>query len=347
VSYKPDDLGPDQTSLEFHNSAPGQSPISLVVIGQGVDTDERVDIFTQKDQAKIDVLFVIDDSNSMSDKQQSLSSNLNTFIQWATRLKADYRIAITTTDVDCDVGSKYTPASNGLCNRPNRPTIPRAGCFRGSPSVLTPQTPNILQVFAQNVKVGVDGSGQEAGIHASYLALQPNRITGCNKDFYRPNAALSIIYVSDEPDSSPEEVDFYVKFFLGLKNGRSEMIRASSVVGPPPNGCRVNGFNVKYAEDYWDIARQLRGVQESICSSNWATTLSQLGGLTFGLQRQFFLTQPAEPNSIQVKVNGQIVNQGNQGWTFDSQSNSITFDTSAVPEHGKQIEVRYKTRCLQ
>jgi hypothetical protein len=343
VRYKPTALGADQTTLQITNSAPGQSPFAVVVQGKGVSTDAQKDVFTQTNQAKIDVLFVIDDSNSMKDKQQSLSSNLNSFMQWASRLKADYHIAVTTTDVDC--GTKYTPGSNGLCNRPTRPPIPRAGCFRGSPKIITQQTPNALQVFANNVKVGLQGSGKEQGIEAAYQAFQPARLKDCNQGFLRPDATLSIIFVGDEPDSSPEAVSFYVKFFATLKQGRRDRVRASSVVGPP-SGCTVNGFRVKPCPHYWDIATQLKGVQASICASNWASTLSQLGSLTFGLKRQFFLSQPADPSSITVKVNGKTIPQGTQGWTYDAASNSIVFASNAIPDPNAKIEVHYKARCL-
>lgn len=348
VRYKPTNLGQDLGVLQIEHNRTSQSPTTTVVQGEGVQTDERKEVFTQKNQPKIDVLFVIDDSNSMKDKQESLSTNLQSFIQWASKLQADYQIAITTTDTDCDStpGSRYKLQSSGICTRPTRPSIPQAGCIRGTPKVLTPQTPNLLGTFAQNVKVGLQGSGQEKGIFASYLALQPDRLRGCNKGFLRTDASLSIIYVSDEPDSSPDPVDDYVKFFLSLKGGRADLVRASSIVGPPPSGCNVNGFRVKSAPDYWDIATKLKGVKDSICSNNWANTLSQIGALTFGQQREFFLKSPAEESTIVVKVDGRVVAKGSSGWSYDANNYSILFASSAVPDAGKQIEVTYRAKCL-
>lgn len=345
VRYKPNDLGPDQATVDIVNSSP-ITPVSHVVLGEGISTNEVKDVFQQASKGEMDVLFVIDDSNSMNDKQQNLAKNLQSFLQFATQLQADFQIAVTTTDVDCRPGGRYTPV-NGICKRPPRPDIPLAGCFRGTPKVLTPQTPDLLTKFSQNVKVGLRGSGNEQGIHASYLALQPDRLKGCNKGFLRNNATLSIIYVADEPDSSPLNNSDYVKFFLSLKNNKPDQVRVSSVVGPTPNGCIVNGFKVKAAPNYLDMAKQLKGVQANICASNWASTLSQLGSLTFGLKSEFFLSQPAEAGSIQVKVNGTLIPQGNQGWNYNNSNMSITFSKAGIPQPGATIEVSYKAKCLQ
>ncbi len=348
MAYVPSALGSDQRTLEVINSAPGQSPYIVPLSARGVDTDEQTDTFKQIGTPKVDILFVIDDSNSMLDNQNSLSANLSSFFQWASRLQVDYHMAVTTTDADCGVpGSKYKLGGDGLCKRDSRPAIPATGCFRGTPSFITPQTPNGQQKFADNVKVGLQGSGSEQGLTASYYALQPDRLSGCNKGFYRSEAALSIIYVSDETDSSPEAVQFYVNFFRSLKGIRGDDVRASSVVGQMPDGCNPpSGTKVKAAPRYWEIASLMKGVQASICDQNWSNTLNQLGAVTFGLRSEFFLSRPADPATIQVKVDSQTVAQGAAGWTFNANANSISFGVSSTPQVGSTITVTYKARCL-
>ena len=46
----------------------------------------------------VDILFVIDNSNSMLDEQQNLDSNFGIFISKLVNAGADYRIAVVTTD---------------------------------------------------------------------------------------------------------------------------------------------------------------------------------------------------------------------------------------------------------
>jgi hypothetical protein len=349
LAYVPADLGTDQRTLEILNSAPGQSPYLVPLVGRGVDSDEQTDTFKQIGTAKADILFVIDDSNSMQDNQTSLSNNLSAFFNWASRLQVDYHMAVTTTDADCGIpGSKYKLGSNGLCQRGDRPAIPQTGCFRGTPTVVTPATPNPVQKFSENVRVGLQGSGLEKGIEASYWALQPDRLAGCNRGFYRSDATLSIIYVSDEPDSSAESVSYYVNFFRSLKGARGfDMVRASSVVGPSPGGCQPrNGTFVKAAPRYWEIAQTMGGVAASICDENWSNTLNALGASTFGLRTEFFLSRPADPATIVVRVDGKQIPSGAATWQFNASSNSIRFASDAAPLAGVTLVVTYKAICL-
>jgi hypothetical protein len=90
----------------------------------------------------------------------------------------------------------------------------------------------------------------------------------------------------------------------------------------------------------------MKGVQASICDQNWSNTLNQLGAVTFGLRSEFFLSRPADPATIQVKVDSQTVAQGAAGWTFNANANSISFGVSSTPQVGSTITVTYKARCL-
>ena len=47
-----------------------------------------------------------------------------------------------------------------------------AGKLQGDIPVITPETPNQDQVFADNVRVGAGGSGAEMGLEAARVALE-------------------------------------------------------------------------------------------------------------------------------------------------------------------------------
>ena len=346
LAYTPTNLGSDQGTLEILSSAPGQSPYLLPMVGKGVSSNEQKDTFKQSNTPKVDILFVIDDSQSMEDEQKSLGTNFASFINWASKLQVDYNIAVTTTDTDCrKKGGRYRADSSGVCKRQGRPDIPLAGCIRGTPKVMTKNTPNLTAVFRRNVAVGLRGSGNEKGIEASYLALTSDRLSGCNKvGFYRKDAALSLIYVSDEKDSSTQQLDFYIKYFQSLKGSKTpDKVRASAIGPTALSTCKNNGKNCKY----YDMSRRMGGVYSHIASTNWSQTLSQLGFVSFGYRSQFFLSRPAEPNSIQVKVNGKVVRKSaSGGWTYDPSNNSINFASSVIPPANATIEVTYKTICI-
>jgi hypothetical protein len=267
----------------------------------------------------------------MAEEQNSLATNFQSFINWAVRLNVDYHIGVTTTDVD-KTGAQAP------------------GCIRGAThKVVMPQTPNPTATFANNVKVGTSGSGAEKGLEAAYRALLPSAAAGCNKGFYRKDASLSLIFASDEPDQSPQSVQFYTRFFKFIKgHRRTDQVRASAIVGPPPGGCRdPKTGNAAPGPRYWEVAKQLKGNRESICASNWAMTLSDLGSTTFGFRTQFFLSRPADAGTIIVKVNGSTVPQSAQnGWTYDSANNSVNFTKSYTPIPGATIQVEYQAVCL-
>jgi hypothetical protein len=95
------------------------------------------------------------------------------------------------------------------------------------------------------------------------------------------------------------------------------------------------------------VAKQLKGVQTAICSSNWSATLSAIGSITFGYRTQFFLSRQADPKTIVVKVNGTVVKESAQdGWTYENSSNSVNFSKSQIPPPGGTVVVEYKAICL-
>ena len=339
MSYKAADLGVDTSTLEVYNSIVGQSPIQISLVGEGVATSDQKDVFKQLNRPLTDILFVIDNSCSMGDEQASLGKNFQAFIQWAIRLNVDYHIGVTNTDVD---GRLHPPGCLRCGN---------GACGTGRARIITPSTPNAAKEFAYNANLGVRGSGLERGLEAGYRALIPPNITSgtCNRGFYRKAASLSLIFVSDEEDQSPQTVQFYVSFFRNLKGFRNlDLIRASAIVGPPPSGCRNPGTGSASAgQRYWQAAKDLRGVKESICSSNWAATLSNIGSITFGYRTQFFLSRQADPKTIKVKVNGTVIKQDAQdGWQYESTNNSVNFSKSQIPPPNGTVVVEYKAICL-
>lgn len=320
--------------LEIEHSVTQQSPLSVPMIAEGTTKSDQTDIFKQSNNPKIDILFVVDDSGSMSDNQKNLGQNFKSFIQLAKTFNVDFQLGVTTTDVSGSGnpfgGGQFAP-----------------GELRGSPKIMTNNTPNIETIFQQNVNVGTNGSATEAGLEAARLALShPLITTGTNKGFLRTDASLAIIAVSDEPDQSPQPVQFYINFFMNIKGVRNvDMFRFSAVIGYDPatkqNSCSANGASASSSGRYLAVANATRGVAASICV-DWANTLQQLGALSFGLRSQFFLSRPADPQSVQVKVDGNDV--PSTEWTYDGNSNSVTFKTP--PKAGSTITVNYRAICF-
>ncbi|MBK06333.1 MAG: hypothetical protein CL920_25255 [Deltaproteobacteria bacterium] len=341
LAYKASAASTDTDTLDFHHSVTYQSPTAVPLTGKGTTDASQTDTFKQATKPQIDILFVIDDSGSMGDEQRNLGNNFTSFIKWALTLNVDFQIAITTTDVSGGSGNPFGGPQ----------TTP--GGFRGSPKIMTNNTPNLTTIFSQNATVGTQGSGNEQGLEGARLALSaPLITTGANKGFLRKDASLSIIFISDEADSSGQPVQFYQNFFKNIKGVRNpDRLRVNGIIGYDPatkqpkcGGNTGGNAGAQSSGRYLAVINSTQGVVESICNANWAQTLSNIASVTFGLKKKFFLTRAADPKSIVVKVDGVVVNTSSTTWTYDTVDNGINFNKP--PKAGSTVQVEYKAICF-
>lgn len=162
-----------------------------------------------------DILFVIDDSGSMSQEQENLRSNLSLFIQAlaSAPIANEFQIGVTTTAVaNFDGTAQYpsgVPYPNGTLvaiDRTGGAPVPgdfvfSNGAFGGT-RILAAGSPTLVQDFEANVLVGTTGTGKEQPFLAARRALEASVEGGVNAGFLRPGARLAIVFVSDEDDCS-------------------------------------------------------------------------------------------------------------------------------------------------
>ncbi len=171
-------------------------PLAVEVTPQGSAITQR---YVAPSAAMLDILFVIDNSGSMDDDQEELATNFPAFMAQPQFNDGSIDLHLGVTTTDCDTGAQ--------------------GRLVGTPLVVTSDTPNMAAEFAANARVGTNGSGDEKGLLAMELALSPPNVPGYNDVFYRPEAALAVVVVSDEPDSSPDAVQHYIDFLRAVKGG--------------------------------------------------------------------------------------------------------------------------------
>jgi hypothetical protein len=171
----------------------------------GVNVPRQCDAYTQLPVRKVDILWVVDSSGSMAPKQARLAANFQGFInQLATaNPPIDFHIGVTTTDTD-DVNArgKLRPWSLGATSENYISCSPLTG--GGITCNTGPNLTTVVTAFGQMSAVGINGSASERGLYAAYLALtEPTNITTPVFDrFIRDDAALYVVIVSDEDDSS-------------------------------------------------------------------------------------------------------------------------------------------------
>jgi hypothetical protein len=161
----------------------------------------------------IDILFVVDNSPSMSDKQNNLVKNFPVFMEELKKIKGglpNVHIGV----VSSDVGAGPTRLEGG-CERMggDRGILQaKASCeldagARFIVSVDNGRTNNfqgdISRAFSCIAALGDRGCGYEHQLQATRLALYESA-TPDNKGFLRPDAYLGIIMLTDEDDCSAD-----------------------------------------------------------------------------------------------------------------------------------------------
>lgn len=312
VGYTAADIGPD-TSLVEISIRDLPYPLVVPLRAEGNAQPRITDTFQQNPEQQVDVLFVIDDSCSMSDDQAALARNFSSFISQANLRQVDFQIGITTTTL-----------------------VPVAGGLVGP--IMSPSTPDLENEFTRQARVGISGSGFERGLDAmaGALRLAQNGISP-NDELLRPGAGMAVIIVSDEDDQSAAPP---VAYFNELRNAASSGVVTAVVTGGA-SGCVSGTGAAARAPRYLEFAALTGGLSESICS-NWSTTLANIGNAAFGLSTRFNLSQGADVTEpIRVFVDGVEVPMSS--WTYDSAEQAVIFDSP--PPEGAEIRVEYTPAC--
>ena len=259
----------------------------------------------------VDILWVIDDSGSMADNQAALAQNFQIFIDQFLTKNINFKMAITTTDG----------------------TTSRNGKMVGDTNLLT-QTAALnnksefLSNFSRWVKVGTYGSGTEQG-----LKCASSFFDRYGTSFLRKDAFLAIVFLSDEEDQSEKKVPEYLAKFLSLKENKG-MVKAYSIVTQKiPKHASWESIGTRYNS----ISQSTNGSSSDI-TSNFGTTLQDMGGTIVNLVDQFALSETPYGNSLEVFVNN--VKQL-QGWTYNPTSKSVKFLANSIPAEGSNINIKY------
>lgn len=294
---------------------------------QPLKDEVRVDRIVQVTIPSVDVLFVVDNSCSMAEEQLALSTNFPVFLDYFLGTELDWHMGVVSTDMN-------DPAQSGR--------LRTADDVRWiDPDTLKPAT-----TFAQMVALGTEGDATEQGIAAAYSAVE--RLAGpggYNEGFIRNEAALHITVISDEDDSTNRfggtQLISRSEFVEYLRTVRpaGRLTSFSSIVGPP-FGCNDIG---EPGSDYMAITEQVGGVIWPICTDDWSSVLDELGFLTSGLNREFFLA--AQPVVDTIEVSATLPGGIEQAfspdeWTYVDGRNAVRF-LAFTPEPLTVVSIQY------
>ena len=234
--------------------------------------------------SKVDFLMVVDNSGSMIDYQERLSEQFSTMVAEINKMEdvEDYRIGVVTTDAYALNHDGCQNMGDLVTRTPKEHTIPfllklmeaKEAVARGektdqevneeflrtcisdtSKPWLENGDPNIEEKFQCLIEVGALGDSTEKPLES----LQNSMTSSCNKGFYRDDAMLVTLIVTDEDDATAYGPSIYENVLANREDLPNQMVVLPIVDNAP----KLVAFAEMFANHY----------QGNIKSSDYAKVL--------------------------------------------------------------------------
>jgi len=351
--------------------------ISLIngtsIVPAGSTILAKTDTFTGAADPKVDFVWVVDNSGSMSQEQASVSNNSLTFFNLLNNKRLDFRLAV--------IATGSTGTNNSTLNPGGAKAWELWGSSHDGSRWVYKNDPNAANQFKLNVEsVGINGSGRESGIFFAERALggAPSGITPVSPTIIpRSGAKLIFVILSDEGDhyrcysggsftndsNVPNHCSGGVAFDTSNNIFTQNNYRVYAIIGlhdgsltnpgnlgepgrcdsNPSNSSAPKANNVNNRDlTYYNLASATGGSSASICNTDYTTILDNIATQAAAASSSYVLTKTPIASTLVVKVNGNVVTQdATDGWQYNSSSNTIVFSGSAWPDPGASIEVSY------
>jgi hypothetical protein len=349
------------TPIPNNSGAPDQT----VVLTPGPNNTECAEeTFTQPDSNyfnKVDVLFVTDTSGSLDPERALVASGISNFVS---RLPDG-------TDLQVAVMLAHGSTSNHsgkLFRKSSEPTVLKSSELSITSikshlhSKLTGYT---LDWYDPNSTVDWGSDGGEQGLFSLNKALEPARLASIRSQhgFFRTDAALAVIFVSDEndicaqypagvtpvPDPPGYEQDSYNRDCSGITvSGVYSKIRSTQGLNPfliggvmytnpatvPPEGENEYGYG------YMDLINMSEGLAVDI-GSNIASGLAAIGSLV-SEKLDIIKDFPLAYTNFQLSTLGVKVDDVSKPFTYKSLTNTVRVEDAGGPR--SKVLINYCSR---
>lgn len=294
----------------------------------------------------LDLLFVIDDSNSMATAQEDLGFAFPQLRGELDAIGVDWQIGITTTDFD-------DPARRGRL-------MPI-----GTGTLLTTATADPDATFAEAARVGTEGSRLERGLSTGLAAVLPPLTTQDNAGLLRDGANLAVVFVSDEDDCSdggalagedPERCATSPDALLPIRElvedfeavlGDAGTVSLHALVEPGERpgvpSCDASAPGTRYIS----AAGRSGGLVLGLCG-DLRPAMEDLGHELAGFRSSYPLSRFPDPTTLVVEAGGpdgaaELPEDTSAvfGWTWDEASNSVRLWGEAIPSPGDSVTISY------
>ncbi len=317
---------------------------------------------------QVDILFVNDNSASMSTEQRKLAQRFANFIQALSAESVDYRIGITTTDISSEKNPPRAINKQGALQDGKLITFangehfltPRSGTLQRQVELFNEQIErketkncddfitgwtatqgtNYTQAYLENCP-----SQDERGIYAANLVVNNNP-----NDFIRPKANFALIIVSDEDVRSQLYYYGYEEYLLEDRDQPSTFVNSfrqkysgkkltTYPIIVATEACKslqdrqVNGVRSSYGLKYDDLVNITGGVVGDICAGDYT---AQLGRISSNIVEKISSVDLncASPLDLEITFSG-----SSQDLPFTIEGKKVKFERS-LPA-GTRLNLRY------
>lgn len=240
--------------------------------------------------SKLDILFVTDTSGSLNTERSSVATGIGNFISQLSAT-TDYQIAVTLAH-----GPKSAYYGQ-LYQASTEPIV-----LRSKNLSLTNIRTHLLSKLT-NTKTDVDTDGGEAGLLSLNKSLEATRLDDIRlkQDFFRKDAALAIVFISDENDicavypsgvtrvfdPDGKELPAFNNYCKGKLSASNVYDRLIAVQGINPlqvsaivyanTATLVKGNENEFGYGYSDIVKLANGTMVDIAANNIPAGLANIG----------------------------------------------------------------------
>ncbi|GDX83531.1 hypothetical protein LBMAG42_53420 [Deltaproteobacteria bacterium] len=284
----------------------------VACVDYGVTRSQQLDAWTQPDrESNVDILWVLDNSGSMSEEHASLAEHAASFTDTLASADLEFRLGLVTTD-PADMGTLLGP-------------------------VLDETSSDLTTVFVEAVNgAGVKGTREEEGFSTAIAGAT----TSITPDFARDSANLEVVFYSDEDDNGTIEPQQFIDDLGATRSGYA--VRVNTIVGDLPSGCASAVAAADPGVRYGEAREKTKGVRESICTVDMDAVLQRIANTVIGLNTEFELTELPLLNTMVVQVDGVAVPRRDvDGWRYSGADNKIVFDGWAIPRPGAKVTATY------
>ena len=298
-----------------------------------------------------DIIWVIDESGSMSDDRQNIVNNANNFFSRALSSGLDFRMGVTNV---CNPSGSHKYAVGKFCSKISTSTSDNGGTDR----FLLPSEQAIFGACIKNPP-GYEG-GSEYGLVNAEKAVKKHLPRASNApDKIRNNATLVIIVATDEfpqsissligyshaktcklPASNQTAVDSALQKYMSLFTGVTDPEAAAMfhVIGGVCNG----SCSAQIAHGYKELAQKLGGQTADICQKNLGSSLQTIIDSITGKASPIILDYVPISLSLAVAMDAiEVKRSRTNGFDYRSATNSLVF-INVKYKKGSEVIASYK-----